>query len=169
MLGISIHAPSRERLSVTLHVRPLVTNFNPRSLAGATYFLIKHSLLTENFNPRSLAGATVYNYYAIARHQVFQSTLPRGSDNLENLKGGLKHISIHAPSRERLWDALYNLKGLLFQSTLPRGSDNNYYPVIRIHINFNPRSLAGATNDKTCRKCCFKFQSTLPRGSDGKH
>ena len=54
-----------------------------------------------------------------------------------------------------------------FQSTLPRGSDLRGMLSISRSINFNPRSLAGAT----CSPCSSlrsmnSFQSTLPRGSD---
>ena len=58
IVGISIHAPSRER--------PV----------PATFIYVHHY-----FNPRSLAGATgnMYYYYSCAR---FQSTLPRGSDTI---------------------------------------------------------------------------------------
>ena len=77
---------------------------------------------------------------------IFQSTLPRGSDDYFGLPTGIDNlISIHAPSRERLTQ----LGGMPlvppFQSTLPRGSDIFDY------------------GDKFIDVC---FQSTLPRGSD---
>ena len=77
-------------------------------------------------------------------------------------------ISIHAPSRERHAGAGYSSMDLVFQSTLPHGSDRCYiaytdiFKAISIHapsrerhsitpfiksggVNFNPRSLTGAT------------------------
>ena len=54
---ISIHAPSRERLSFKRLLNCL-KNFNPRSLAGATYTAVAESSISQDFNPRSLAGAT---------------------------------------------------------------------------------------------------------------
>ena len=55
------------------------SDFNPRSLAGATHVRRLHGAYDSNFNPRSLAGAT----------EIFQVTALFTS------------ISIHAPSRER--------------------------------------------------------------------
>ena len=57
-------------------------------------------------------------------HVEFQSTLPRGSDAIKRAGGNADaEISIHAPSRER---------------------PNSPAQLDRL-INFNPRSLAGAT------------------------
>ena len=55
---ISIHAPSRERLLMPPSFVATASNFNPRSLAGATLLLVACRYLSTNFNPRSLAGAT---------------------------------------------------------------------------------------------------------------
>ena len=55
---------------------------------------------------------------------MFQSTLPRGSDNTQSNGGWISEVSIHAPSRER------------------RRAEAAIYPKER---RFNPRSLAGAT------------------------
>ena len=97
----------------------------------------------------------------------FQSTLPRGSDST---------TPSHTPSIP------------LFQSTLPRGSDVSCGDSAFRSINFNPRSLAGATSSaagdysavvyfnprslagattyRTTLPATWIFQSTLPRGSD---
>ena len=58
----------------------------------------------------------------------FQSTLPRGSDVLT-------------------FSLLVSLP--IFQSTLPRGSDNEQKEELFAKVNFNPRSLAGATGSTT--------------------
>ena len=58
---ISIHAPSRERRSEPF-AGCSIANFNPRSLAGATYLLLLHRKYCKYFNPRSLAGATLPTY-----------------------------------------------------------------------------------------------------------
>ena len=55
--AISIHAPSRERPMSAISM-PVYSDFNPRSLAGATRCQRLHNSKRENFNPRSLAGAT---------------------------------------------------------------------------------------------------------------
>ena len=55
--------------------------------------------------------------------QLFQSTLPRGSDQGYMADGTSFDISIHAPSRERLIVSLILPDPFGFQSTLPRGSD----------------------------------------------
>ena len=56
----------------------------------------------------------------------------------------------------------------IFQSTLPRGSDTYRRPDYgRRYVDFNPRSLAGATNAAPkVTQARKEFQSTLPRGSD---
>ena len=76
---ISIHAPSRERRAGVDFKQCSRCNFNPRSLAGATWMFRGIRQLLSNFNPRSLAGATP-------------------GLTLSNAPGV---ISIHAPSRER--------------------------------------------------------------------
>ena len=53
-----------------------------------------------------------------------------------------------------------------FQSTLPRGSDYCNCHSLPLLLDFNPRSLAGATLVSEKVNSTFKFQSTLPRGSD---
>ena len=78
-----------------------------------------------NFNPRSLTGATE----KIALLQMlleFQSTLPHGSDYLDEFcPADFYGISIHAPSRERL----YTLKNMLD------------LPIISIHAPSRERHL----------------------------
>ena len=54
-------------------------------------------------------------------------------------------ISIHAPLRERLFQITNRLHILLFQSTLPCGSDVRLRQIPSGLLDFNPRSLAGAT------------------------
>ena len=76
---------------------------------------------------------------------IFQSTLPRGSDEQPMLKNYNPEISIHAPSRERRQGQSDRPRCQQFQSTLPRGSDC--------------RSDTEEAPEKA-------FQSTLPRGSD---
>ena len=99
---ISIHAPSRERL------------FRHAAAAQAE----------ENFNPRSLAGATSAPIPGFKELPTFQSTLPRGSDSYAAIYTFCHRISIHAPSRERLYGTgSYRQRPYKFQSTLPRGSD----------------------------------------------
>ena len=120
-----------------------------------------------NFNPRSLAGATLVDAWAASEYDIFQSTLPRGSDghaghgccrwsdfNPRSLAGATRvsapnqimtAISIHAPSRERLSFEHQMSMPAPFQSTLPRGSDRLIAFTHRCTKHFNPRSLAGAT------------------------
>ena len=96
------------------------------------------------FNPRSLAGATATNKSSSSRSK-FQSTLPCGSDIL--CFGWFP-------------------RDVRFQSTLPCGSDSKGRPVKIQNVNFNPRSLAGATQTLNRHKPNAGFQSTLPCGSD---
>ena len=110
----------------TLDLRCFSDYFNPRSLAGATAGYSKktagvqafqstlprgsdteprrRTTMENNFNPRSLAGATFYSGKQWADGDKFQSTLPRGSDPLSDYDiFSTPLISIHAPSRERLY------------------------------------------------------------------
>ena len=107
----------KEELAVTI-----ITYFNPRSLAGATMYRRYNSNGRAYFNPRSLAGATL-SPAAFKSLTSFQSTLPRGSDYMENFQRCKQAISIHAPSRERQLRAYNGQPIAEFQSTLPRGSD----------------------------------------------
>ena len=165
-LLISIHAPSRERPSAAACINFIITLFQSTLPRGSDlapiycnkirYFISIHAPSRErpqrgpasawlpHFNPRSLAGAT---------DSCFIFSL-------------LLRISIHAPSRERQLDADWYKPTGVFQSTLPRGSDRvgSSIPLhgqISIHapsrerpfvdrhflasLNFNPRSLTGAT------------------------
>ena len=142
---ISIHAPSRERLTTCLMCSIPQNEFQSTLPRGSDIRNENHSAFVVisihapsrerpstsalpspvklHFNPRSLAGAT---RAAGRRKQA-------------------AYISIHAPSRERRAVAISAMPARRFQSTLPRGSDD---AVIEV-------------ND-----VAFLFQSTLPRGSD---
>ena len=148
-MSISIHAPSRERRVSAGDYKALPifqstlphgsdnnllpsnypsSNFNPRSLTGATIVCWLLRLISSDFNPRSLTGATKYGD---ACYEVM-------------------YISIHAPSRERPTNTAASTQriyfnprsltgatvqvlvvnvGTEFQSTLPHGSDTStVYP-----------------------------------------
>ena len=100
-------------------------NFNPRSLTGATLRFLQVRNISRHFNPRSLTGATDTYRLAVCTKdisihaplrerlaqaagktvaEIFQSTLPYGSDCLS-----LTIWLMHA----------------IFQSTLPYGSDSD--------------------------------------------
>ena len=144
-IPISIHAPSRERRFFKISISSN-TNFNPRSLTGATAPERKSKTISSfqstlphgsdpvpddrssnptYFNPRSLTGATPIFRYRIHCDLRFQSTLPHGSDFTFI-------ILANVPS--------------LFQSTLPHGSDYKIASNAFYLYNFNPRSLTGATH-----------------------
>ena len=57
----------------------------------------------------------------------------------------IRHVSIHAPSRERQLEYLLKNLHIMFQSTLPHGSDQCSGDRPGQRNNFNPRSLTGAT------------------------
>ena len=97
---ISIHAPSRERRKLT-YISRKPTDFNPRSLAGATGYNLFRSPLLE-FQSTLPRGSDLTSVLKMGLNMKFQSTLPRGSDLILPL--GLERVP-------------------LFQSTLPRGSD----------------------------------------------
>ena len=163
---ISIHAPSRERR----HVRPIQAStwvifqstlphgsdqaellylsvcyhFNPRSLTGATSTLRCSCHGSEDFNPRSLTGATQSHTLRLG-DDLFQSTLPHGSDN--NFMQCCKLFQHFNP--RSLTGATYPAEKIvhinIFQSTLPHGSDWAQGFQFCLCRHFNPRSLTGAT------------------------
>ena len=98
-------------------------NFNPRSLTGATIQTAAKTLPTR-FQSTLPHGSDNASSVKISNNVIFQSTLPHGSD----LDGAatllLELISIHAPSRERLYQNSLRLLAFAFQSTLPHGSDS---------------------------------------------
>ena len=85
---------------------------------------------------------------------------------LLNLHRHTPHISIHAPSRERLSDSHRAAEYRRISIHAPSRERRNQQRPLRGNINFNPRSLAGATILLLCIYHCVVFQSTLPRGSD---
>ena len=121
--SISIHAPSRERRRYILHWRRRLSYFNPRSLAGATGEWERAGCPKE-ISIHAPSRERQYPMFPQCQlYNLFQSTLPRGSDrnvpsyallmtnfNPRSLAGAtadliidyrVKGISIHAPSRER--------------------------------------------------------------------
>ena len=123
--NISIHAPLRERRCLILYliVICLISIHAPLRERPATAKNFEAE--AADFNPRSLAGATKANDWAIR----------------------CVHISIHAPLRERRTTASVYFIITLFQSTLPCGSDQRLTHLSYTSLDdFNPRSLAGATD-----------------------
>ena len=100
-IGISIHAPSRERPTCRKEVHQTMY-FNPRSLTGAT--TISHFALVycHDFNPRSLTGATAGMIDTAGRRVNFNPRSLTGATYGYNTVGAVTFISIPAPSRERL-------------------------------------------------------------------
>ena len=129
----------------------------------------------------------------LSRHTMltlrFQSTLPRGSDDMPYVSASyFLAISIHAPSRERRFrhaaaaatqdisihapSRERRVTGLIFimlecisihAPSRERPQEEKSYSRF---LDFNPRSLAGATFRTRQMKVGVLFQSTLPRGSD---
>ena len=158
-LVISIHAPSRERPGYG-RTGFCISDFNPRSLTGATACLPIITLTSLYFNPRSLTGATLLYWFRrflgfISIHapsrerpqfcnlckQILAYFNPRsltGATIIKNALNDFINISIHAPSRERQPFQASNIFATVFQSTLPHGSDyittkKVYYSNISIH------------------------------------
>ena len=142
-------------------------DFNPRSLTGATRLkplpttlrsfqsTLPHGSDRKSwalyvtdfyFNPRSLTGATSLLTLTIWWSSIFQSTLPHGSDSIIPLL--LANYRIFQSTLPHGSDYLFLCRYSIavgFQSTLPHGSDISVKFVYHVHANFNPRSLAGAT------------------------
>ena len=120
--NISIHAPSRERHTSFNCITFDVSNFNPRSLTGATaLWMLKISLMafqstlphgSDNtalkptlsiidFNPRSLTGATFPHDKQAPKQNYFNPRSLTGATCRFSQYHRFTGISIHAPSRER--------------------------------------------------------------------
>ena len=159
--------PRGSDLSVSIYTTSLIY-FNPRSLAGATdtpgygnngctisihapsrerpVIYINHKLfnLFQSTLPR---GSDLQPRHVTKTHGVFQSTLPRGSDSFLCCSSKPFSISIHAPSRERLSPRFCHMASCM----------------ISIHAPSRERRRIKAQKMKS-----IIFQSTLPRGSDQK-
>ena len=142
-------------------------HFNPRSLAGATVFVLSRKLFSQ-----------ISIHAPLRERRLGQESLNKRP-----------FISIHAPLRERpgmVWfiqakQGHFNPRSLagatiggsdiacimgLFQSTLPYGSDLTFSGLLTGNRYFNPRSLTGATFLLSGLSIQSKFQSTLLYGSD---
>ena len=97
-----------------------------------------------NFNPRSLTGATCAGEYKPLQHGISIHAPLRERLYPINASRLYIFISIHAPLRERRCRAGRAYKGM----------------------DFNPRSLTGATPYSRSASPAHRFQSTLPYGSD---
>ena len=81
--------------------------------------------IIERFQSTLPHGSDLDELLALVQELRFQSTLPHGSDALSKAPAaGVHNISIHAPSRERL----YTME------------------LVGPEKHFNPRSLTGATS-----------------------
>ena len=112
---------------------------------GSDIVIIRLAVLCSNFNPRSLTGATLVKIFGIFIITTFQSSLPHGSDVQKLCNGLFADISILAPSRERpdkLINKLYQLISILAPSRERRMQSTCQFLCIAY---FNPRSLTGAT------------------------
>ena len=115
-------------------------DFNPRSLAGAT----------DNTKIRFLCcGISIHAPSRERRFLIFYLIV-------------IFLISIHAPSRERPIIDCKRLEAKEFQSTLPRGSDKILACLMMVCLDFNPRSLAGATDNTKIRFLCCGISIHAP-------
>ena len=207
---ISIHAPSRERR--TFHVPHDYTHLQFQSTLprGSDKRLPVGMQFFIYFNPRSLAGATFFNFFiffsaeisihAPSRERQIASRLAdlfKAYFNPRSLAGATLNailvamqiqISIHAPSRERPLSCGSGVRFNYFNPRSLAGATRHRGCYCSYSRYFNPRSLAGATRlsisalkykrisihapsrERRALKLIFvflaQFQSTLPRGSD---
>ena len=122
---------------------------------------------SSDFNPRSLAGATPYGQSFSSVGDRFQSTLPCGSDLLlsfqplaiDNFNPRSLAGATTANSVPRQSIINFNPRSLAGATTYRQTHQDT-------SKHFNPRSLAGAT-EYVCGQFEHPlFQSTLPCGSD---
>ena len=165
-MTISIHAPSRERLSLGRGrgSRGSISIHAP-SRERRSYQVI--TINFNNFNPRSLTGATYLRYDKDTDRLISIHAPSRERPASKPPTTPFAIISIHAPSRERLklCDCLPDVGK--FQSTLPHGSDLTYEQVNSDPVIFQS-TLPHGSDQHTQRRTSFhfRFQSTLPHGSD---
>ena len=97
---ISIHAPSRERLT-SPYVAMQACVFQSTLPRGSDELAKAAPEIFDNFNPRSLAGATIKGLLTDAdgKISIHAPSRERLSFSVPLVK--LRIISIHAPSRER--------------------------------------------------------------------
>ena len=143
-LSISIHAPSRERLSSTLSIN-LFVKFQSTLPRGSD-----HTAVVQAIQHQISIHAPSRERLHLARRNFcfmeFQSTLPRGSDR-DSLFFKTANVYFNPRSLAGATDWIIQIAcGLIkFQSTLPRGSDPAGRTGGLSLSDFNPRSLAGAT------------------------
>ena len=142
---ISIHAPSRERRQV-LFCRPAGRrHFNPRSLAGATKMIIgkaydgQISIHAPSRERRSLKMLKIY----LALISIHAPSRERPQTSIKHIIKS--HISIHAPSRERLFEQHNKKAKRQISIHAPSRERLSQASMAQLQLNFNPRSLAGAT------------------------
>ena len=99
-LPISIHAPARGATYSVVSKNNHFSNFNPRSREGSDK-KNNHKILVTMISIHAPArGATFTARADLLSRKGFQSTLPRGERQLEDLRTiNPKIISIHAPAR----------------------------------------------------------------------
>ena len=123
-LGISIHAPSRERRYNHQRIKA-IGYFNPRSLAGATDWMLtqmQFEIISIHAPSRERPSAGGIS----PKTSQFQSTLPRGSDRVQN--NDATHPVQFQSTLPRGSDEFtpdWEVIKRAFQSTLPRGSDSS--------------------------------------------
>ena len=123
-IGISIHAPSRER--------PL------RRYERHIYYIFQSTLPHGSDHQAKL-------FWKFCK-EISIHAPSRERPLLENTSVCITDtISIHAPSRERPSRISQALFYQQFQSTLPHGSDRGRTRTYKYVYHFNPRSLTGAT------------------------
>ena len=173
-VAISIHAPSRERRNSSdgiVSIRPfqstlphgsdppllildsLFSDFNPRSLTGATLVITFFALRLLNFNPRSLTGATRAFKCCDFEKLYFNPRSLTGATTKSHFVALYRHDfnprSLTGATSTCFVPALI----IAFQSTLPHGSDQRIFLNLALSLYFNPRSLTGAT-PSSFLSCC---------------
>ena len=152
--------------SIRLGITPILTNFNPRSLTGAT------GIYGDDTSKASISiHAPSRERHAVPLHTLDAPRISIHAPSRERRSalyslGQYVKISIHAPSRERPFDSCaYVARYIIFQSTLPHGSDILTLESSLLFSDFNPRSLTGATPRQGLKGCdCLYFN---PRSLTG--
>ena len=143
---ISIHAPLRVRPHKKRKEKKPGANFNPRTLAGATLWAVRDAWADVEFQSTHPCGCDLQTaLFSWAEIGISIHAPLRVRHGVKNMRRTRIVISIHAPLRVRRLILIIAPYIAAFQSTHPYGCDMINSPSISKLLNFNPRTLTGAT------------------------
>ena len=142
--SISIHAPSRER-QWTISKKGCAKLFQSTLPRGSDGLLSSSFLRAEDFNPRSLAGATYDKLYDAINHDISIHAPSRERLQVCSSQVRILHFNPRSLAGATYYSRVYAYANSYFNPRSLAGATHLFRPQLLKHVNFNPRSLAGAT------------------------